>query len=105
MAKCNDCKRTDVKCCTTCARDSYSCAVWHHCGKDCEKYVPRRNTNADRIRSFSDEELAEFLLHSQSRCYCPYAKTDKCIVERGGDCTDVYAKERIKEWLKSEVKE
>lgn len=53
-------------------------------------------TNADRIRSMTDEELAKFLHDS-----------DGCIYEASGvacngdtDCTDC-----IRKWLKSEVTE
>lgn len=86
MAECFGCERTDIKCCPTCARNPYTCNVWHRCEKDCEGYEPRIKTNADRIRAMSDEELAEFLaeteLHGSQGGYKDYL-----------------------EWLKSEVKE
>lgn len=56
MADCRTCKRTDVKCCPTCGRGD-GCDVYHKCGEDCIGYKPM--TNADRIRSMTDEELAE----------------------------------------------
>ena len=61
MADCKNCKRTDIKCCPTCARDGYTCNVWHKCEEDCEGYEPRIKTNFDRIKDMSVEELAEFL--------------------------------------------
>lgn len=59
-------------------------------------------TNADRIRSMSDEELAEFL-PIVSNCMCQV--TDKCmenIFERG-ECEKT--KECALKWLQSEVEE
>ena len=59
MADCSKCLRTDVKCCFTCKKDSDKCQVWHHCGSDCPEHESRIKTNADKIRSMNDEELAE----------------------------------------------
>lgn len=52
-----------------------------------------KQTNADRIRSMSDEELAEFL-------------ADACVSDIGGteECIG-YCKPCFLQWLKSEVKE
>lgn len=61
MADCRTCKRTDVKCCNTCYSKQETCEVLHFCGVDCGAYQPRYTTNADRIRSMTDEELAEFI--------------------------------------------
>lgn len=98
MAKCYDCKRTDVKCCPTCARDSYTCNVWHKCEEDCEGYEPRTQTNADRIRSMSDEELADFL--------CGVFDDDECDGKYiCGITIPDYDEGNILEWLKSEAKE
>ena len=63
----------------------------------CEK--PK--TNADTIRNMSDEELAEFLVYTQStikECMigvadCKHENTDK-------DCKDCFL-----EWLQAEVKD
>lgn len=59
MEDCSKCKRTDIKCCFTCKKDAEKCKVYHHCGSDCPKHEYRKITNADKIRSMSDEELAE----------------------------------------------
>lgn len=59
MEDCSKCKRTDIKCCFTCKTDAEKCKVYHHCGSDCPKHEYRKITNADKIRSMSDEELAE----------------------------------------------
>ena len=61
MADCSKCKRIDIKCCTTCKKDADKCGVLHHCGSDCPKHESRIITNADRIRSMTDAELAEFI--------------------------------------------
>lgn len=61
MADCSKCNRTDIKCCHTCKKDAEKCNVWHLCGGDCPEYEAKTITNADRIRSMTDEELAEFL--------------------------------------------
>lgn len=51
-------------------------------------------TNADRIRSMSDEELAEFL-----RPYCQKGLWE-CEINAGRDCAKCWL-----EWLRGEVKE
>ena len=74
----------------------------------CEK--PK--TNADRIRSMSDEELAEFLADSEifSPCKnCDFhfvdAMNDDCKAPDGWICTKGYAAALIQKWLQSEVEE
>lgn len=99
MADCNKCKRTDIKCCPTCARNPYTCNVWHHCGKDCEGYEPRIKSQADRIRAMSDEELAELLSFKVSGCQMCIHRYVVCVDE-SFDCKD-----GVLQWLKSEVKE
>ena len=54
----------------------------------------RKQTNADRIRSMSDEELAEFLLHFQ---HC-----DICDEQLEMCCTEQCTKNIVK-WLQSEA--
>ena len=61
--------------------------------KKCDDSVGDLITNADHIRSFSDEELAEFLI-DHHRYPCKYCSG--CPVE----CSD-----GLMQWLKSEVKE
>lgn len=86
MADCKICKRTDTKCCTTCARNPRNCGVRHICGLDCDGYKPK--TNADRIRSLSDEELAKVIM-------CPYDRDKRDCKESCWEC--------CLKWLKSEV--
>lgn len=58
----------------------------------------QKHTNADRIRSMSDEELAEFL-HNFNDCDC-------CLIEicNEGTC-GIGCTEGILKWMKSEAKE
>lgn len=56
-------------------------------------------TNADRIRSMSDKELAEFVFIAPCQL-CP-AYSNKCdFVFYNGKC-----RENIAEWMKQEAKE
>ena len=56
-----------------------------------------RMTNADRIRSMSDEELVEFFLEKMDCAACPASEDVACEHDR---CL-----ENIEEWLQSEVEE
>lgn len=80
----------------------------------CTSGIPERKkqTNADRIRSMSDEELAEFLADSEkfSPCNnCDFhfvdAMNDDCKAPDGWICTKGYAAALIQKWLQSEVEE
>lgn len=57
---------------------------------DLENCKDRRQSNADRIRSLSDEELAEFLERKT-----PWYRCDNCKWESCKDC--------CLDWLKKEV--
>ena len=68
----------------------------------CEK--PK--TNADRIRSFSDEELAELITSGELCAICPvcqYYGTNDCYMENEGKHKN--CDEGIMQWLQSEVEE
>ena len=56
-----------------------------------------RQTNADRIRNMSDEELAEFLAYN---AYC-----EECYVKKDDSCCypDGTCKQKHLEWLQSEA--
>ena len=61
-------------------------------------------TNADRIRSFSDEELAELISSGEMCAICPVCKyycTEDCYFENEG--TSKNCSKGIMEWLQSEV--
>lgn len=68
------------------------CVTCVNFSKDCENY--KRMTNGDKIRSMSDEELAEFIdshVPCFEFCMCDhYICKEKC-------------KEGIEKWLKSEA--
>ena len=61
----------------------------------CERYRPNCKTNADHIRSMTDEELAELLLNGNSSKVCPNG-CDGC----DGDCDG-----KMLNWLKQPYKE
>ncbi len=77
-----------------------------------DKFIPITITNADRIRSLSDEELAEFLADSEIFSPCKNCDfhfvdemNDDCIAPDGWICTKGYAAALIQKWLQSEVEE
>ena len=72
----------------------------------CERYKPDYKTNADRIRSMSDEEFAEFWLE---HCDNPIMEFNEDICDlcntykSRGQCDDEYCKNAILKWLQSDV--
>lgn len=56
-----------------------------------------RKTNADRIRSMTDEELAEFIAYSTS--------CETCVVRKGGsyECHNTNCSTAWLDWLKEEA--
>lgn len=67
-----------------------------------------KQTNADRIRSMSDEELAKFMANKGGyiACIqCDFFNRDKgkCESPSGWLCTKGYAEVLIHKWLQSEV--
>ena len=115
MAKCKNCANlynlsdeNDVIVGKWCPKISDSPDV--EAERECVHY--KRMTQADRIRSFSDEELAEFLADSEifSPCKnCDFhfvdAMNDDCKAPDGWICTKGYAAALIQKWLQSEVEE
>lgn len=99
MSNCDACKRTDVKCCNTCARNASVCEVWHTCGEDCLCYKNKTMTNGDRIRSMTDEELTEFLFSDDYYIDCTTCKEPE---NEYGTCIGKCENELLR-WLKSEV--
>ncbi|OUO78170.1 hypothetical protein B5F53_11520 [Blautia sp. An249] len=63
----------------------------------------RKQTNADKIRSMTDEELAEFYTTFSACKVCEYqdAERDTCGATTGFLCTQTYAEAIILDWLKS----
>lgn len=78
MAKCKNCKHL----CTmqNYKKESYKwCSLIDDCPQEdiercCENYAPM--TNADRIRSMTDEELSSFIVRNKFNCedYCEDAR-------------------------------
>ena len=60
----------------------------------------KKHTNADRIRSMSDEELAYFIRELNERCLAGAGMVD---CSNNTDCID--CKGVVLEWLQSEVEE
>ena len=75
--------------CKNCKADCASRG--YDCEKDCQGHIPK--TNADRIRSKTDEELADLL--SGENIY-PWCLKEPCPEE---------CRECILSWLKEEVKD
>ena len=82
----------------------------------CGAYVSEKNpTHGDKIRSMSDEELAEFIAKYKIEktyaavCYfngaCRKLHSDWCPVLKEDSMCPYSDKEIIKMWLQSEVKE
>lgn len=91
MARCNNCKNLETK---DNGFDAYSwCEKINDCPhedieRDCEHYSPM--TNADRIRSMTDDELADFLVTVET-----YGYHDQSI-------SGTY---EMNEWLRAESEE
>ena len=87
---CNICKYTSK------SPNEYPCCV---CDSDANKYTPM--TNADAVRNMTDEELAEFLVYTQSTIKNCMIGIEDCKHENTGkDCKDCFLK-----WLQAEVEE
>lgn len=67
--------------------------------KDCEVVKPK--TNADHIRSMSDEELVKFIVGLNDHCLAGIGLCD-CSGKRY--CSDI-CENKTRKWLQSEVKE
>lgn len=68
----------------------------------CPGFIPM--TNADYIRSMTDEELVE-LLHTQIGCGLEYLPCGKICDGKCNSFTDEDCKAKILEWLKQPYKE
>ena len=63
----------------------------------CYKFKEKQQTNGDRLRAKTDEELAEFIANSTS--------CETCVVRKGGsdECQNTNCSTAWLEWLKQEV--
>ena len=69
--------------------------------------VPKKPTNADRIRSMNDEELSEFLTHmNPTNCPdCAFSHGWRCQPDRDDYSSFEKCKEGRKRWRQQPVKE
>ena len=110
MKMCNECKRCDGDRCTYFDNDSDRESTIA-----CILFEPKNPTNGDKIRSMSDEELAELLmdLYDGNKCkYCAYKKSGMCTLrprheeyDEGGWVEDEDCIRGMISYLKKEVKE
>lgn len=84
--------------CDSCknASTSPTCYPCCDCDSDSNKYEPQ--TNADRIRNMSDEELAELLEDVRTHGFTDLCCDDNLCDSDACDCC-------VHEWLQAEVKE
>lgn len=73
---------------------------WAYNGVQCPSYEDKIPTNADHIRSMTDEQLAEFLVRL---AFCSDMECDGCPFEDNG--TECWTAEGIENWLKQPYKE
>lgn len=66
-----------------------------------------KQSNADRIRGMTDEELAKFLSEFSACNVCGQfdARLDKCNADNNFLCVKAYAEAIIGDWLKQPVEE
>ena len=69
--------------------------------------VPEKPTNADRIRSMSDEELSEFLTHiNPTNCQdCAFSHGWRCQPDKGDYSDFEKCEEGRKRWLQQPAEE
>lgn len=67
----------------------------------------RKQSNADRIRNMTDEELAKFLSEFNACKVCEHynKEADRCYADSGFVCVKAYAEAIIGDWLKHPVEE
>ena len=87
---CGECERR-----YTCTIEPNECNEWPD---------PVPQTNADRIRAMSDEELAEWIRNGISSDSCDYCKHNNFHCD-GTPCMDKSEAETIIEWLRQPAKE
>lgn len=69
--------------------------------------IVEKNTNADKIRNMTDEELAKFLSEFSACNVCEYydPETHRCDTDSNFLCVKAYAEAIIGDWLKQPVEE
>lgn len=74
--------------CKTCKHERDICSLVSHCQGVCDRWEPKPITNADRIRSMTDEEIEKWFwwMHKEMMRY-------------------IDSRVFVHDWLKQEVKE
>lgn len=81
MAKCKNCKHLHTM--YDCRDESFKWCAYindnphEDIERDCEDYIPM--TNADRIRSMTDKELAEFIINFDNHFGEEYEGEQSCL--------------------------
>ena len=88
--------------------NKYSCSCWREeCDHSCEcyaKYIEyNKKTNADRIRSMSDEELAELLTSVAKKSADKLCESLKSVEVDLSNCNFHILYEAHLDWLRQEV--
>ena len=98
MAKCNNCKNLETK------DNGFNSYLWCEKINDCPQEDIERNcdfyspmTNADRIRSMTDEELADFI--------CSIETYDECSAKTIEGGVAMCSVTEVEQWLKAESEE
>ena len=71
--------------------------------KECRGFIPM--TNADHIRSMSDEELAKWLADMWNCCYCSEYDRTGCHPLFSAEPCDQKCEQHCFDWLKQPYKE
>ena len=100
MRACHNCLHWDV--CSV-REDDIACGIY----KPKEKRNVNPQTNADRIRAMSDEELAEFLTHiNPTNCQdCAFSHGWRCLPDRDDYSDFEKCEEGRKRWLQQPAEE
>lgn len=83
--------------------DNHTCNCQHNSNSRGDEPCCRcdsKQTNADRIRNMSDEELTEFITGLSKHCLAGIGKCDCSAYETCDNCNV-----EVKKWLQSEAKE
>ena len=69
--------------------------------------IVEKNTNADKIRNMTDEELDKFLSEFSACKVCEHynKEADRCYADSGFVCVKEYVEAIIGDWLKQPVEE
>lgn len=86
--------------CKTCKHKGTNTHICDECASDYSMYEKKIVTNADRIRSMTDEELADFIDYNEVDCarFCPDYKAG-C----SWTCKHNQGKDFLLKWLQSEA--